>query len=167
MIPHSCIRCFHRGSFTYSVIPGISYRFIFKYDIMCFSCIHPYHSRNLHTDIRLFHTRFIGWTEPVDGPICIYKHPCPQTMTMGDSMDMHTYRQWLLFLFLQYPFYVPTVESADFGKTEKDRDDSDFSGIHPSLPLRRIPYDKTSKCLSMDIYGCGYVFVVALAPYRP
>ena len=64
--------------------------------------------------------------------------------------------------------YVPKVESADFGKTEKDRDDSDFSGIHPSLPLRRIYHmNQAPKCMSMDIYGCGYVFVVALAPYRP
>lgn len=55
--------------------------------------------------------------------------------------------------------YVPTVESADFGKTEKDRNDSDFSGIHPSLPLRRIYHmNQAPKCMSMDIYGCGYVF---------
>lgn len=92
MIPHFPIRdsrCFHRDSFTYSVIPGISYRFISKYDIMCFSCIHPYHSRNLHTNIRLFHTGFIGWTEPVDesNP---YMTPPISTMTMNNSMGMHT-----------------------------------------------------------------------------
>lgn len=106
IIPHSPIRdfrCFHRGSFTYFVIPGISYHFISKYDIMCFSCIHPYHSRNLHTNIRLFHTGFIGWTEPVDesNP---YMTPPISTMTMNNSMGMHTGNGCCL-LFLQCPMF--------------------------------------------------------------
>lgn len=62
---------------------------------MCFSCIHPYHSRNLHTNIRLFHTGFIGWTESIDKSHA-YMTPSISTtttmknsMTMKDSMDMH------------------------------------------------------------------------------
>lgn len=113
MIPHFPIRdsrCFHRGSFTYFVIPGISYRFISKYDIMCFSCIHPYHSRNLHTDIRLFHTGFIGWTEPVDEFHAYTTPPISTTTTMKnsmttkDSMGMHTGNGCCL-LFLQCPMF--------------------------------------------------------------
>lgn len=70
---------------------------------MCFSCIHPYHSRNLHTNIRLFHTGFIGWTEPVDesNP---YMTPPISTMTMNNSMGMHTGNGCCL-LFLQCPMF--------------------------------------------------------------
>lgn len=132
---------------------------------MCFSCIHPYHSRNLHTNLWLFHTGFIGWTESVDRPYAY--------MTTHIHNNDHKGIPWICIqAMVVVPLiampYVPTVESADFGKIKKGRDDSDFSGIHPSLPLRRIYHmNKHRNAWSMDIYGCGCVFVVALAPYRP
>lgn len=143
MIPHSPIqvfRYFHRGSFTYSVIPGISYRFISKYDIMCFSCIHPYHSRNLHTILWLFHTGFIGWTKSVDESICIQRHPYPQQWPwsfpyMKDSVSATG--PWLSLL--QYSLCSHSGISGLRKNRKKDRDDSDFSGtLLVSLSLRRI-----------------------------
>ena len=89
---------------------------------------------------------------------------------MQNFMDIQAIVMMVSLLAPSIPIpYVPTVESADFGKNKKDRDDSDFSGILlVSLSLRRIYHmTKHRNAWSMDIYGYGYVFVVALAPYRP
>lgn len=158
MIPHSPIRgsrCFHRGSFTYSVIPGISYRFISKYDIMCFSCIHPYHSRNLHTNLWLFHTGFIGWTESVDESHA-YMTPSISATTMKDSMDMHIGDGFASCSFNAHTLYSHSGIGG-FRKNKKGGDDSDFSGILlVSLSLRRIYH------MTKHRNACPWIFMDAV-----
>ena len=116
---------------------------------MCFSCIHPYHSRNLHTNIRLFHTGFIGWTESIDES---HMHINTHIRNNGhkDSMDMHTGNGWLS-LFLQCPPCSHSGIGRPRKNRKKDRDDSGFSGtLLVSLSLRRIPYEPNTEML---VYG--------------